>query len=47
MMRHDEWQTMTRDGTHVRFRAMGNQAQACVERAVTFVFLVSETLGGE
>lgn len=47
MIKHDEWQTITRNGTDIRVRAPGNQAQAHIERDGTFVFLSSETLTAE
>jgi hypothetical protein len=47
MLRHDDWQTLTDGETEVRYRRLGSQAQACVERAQTFVFLMSESLSGE
>jgi hypothetical protein len=43
MLKRDDWQTITRDGTDVKVRA-GSQTQAHVERHETFVFLTSETL---
>ena len=47
MLLHGDWETTTRDGTEVRYRSLGTQAQACVERSQTFVFLMSETLAGD
>jgi hypothetical protein len=47
MLKHGEWQTITSDGDEVHVRALGNQAQAHIERDATFVFLSSETLTGE
>lgn len=43
-IKHDEWQTITRNGTDVRLRVPGKQAQAYVEHDGTFVFLTSKTL---
>jgi hypothetical protein len=47
MIRHDQWQTITKNGADIRVRAPGNQAQAHIERDGTFVFLSSETLTTE
>ncbi|MBV9536762.1 MAG: hypothetical protein JO321_15265 [Solirubrobacterales bacterium] len=47
MIKHDEWQTITRNGTDVRARAPGGQAQAYIERDGTFVFVSSDTLTAE
>lgn len=46
MIKHDEWQTITRNGIDIRVRP-GSQAQAHIERDGTFVFLTSETLTAE
>jgi hypothetical protein len=47
MLKRDDWQTITRNGTDVQVRAIGSQTQAHVERDETFVFLSSETLTAE
>ena len=47
MLKRDDWQTTTRNGTDVKVRALGGQTQAHVERDETFVFLSSETLTAE
>ena len=47
MLKRDDWQTTTRNGTDVKVRALGGQTQAHVERDETFVFLTSETLTAE
>lgn len=47
MIRHDNRQTITRNGTEIRVRAPGNQAQAHIERDATLAFLSSETLTAE
>ena len=47
MLKRDDWQTITRNGTDVKVRAPGGQTQAQIDRAETFVFLTSETLTAE
>jgi hypothetical protein len=47
MLKRDDWQTATLNGTDVRVRALGGQTQAQIERDGTFVFLTSETLTAE
>ena len=44
MLKRDDWQTITRNGTDLQVRAPGSQTQARIERDGTFVFLTSETL---
>jgi hypothetical protein len=50
MIKHGGWRTITRNRTDVQVRSPdgpGSQAQACIERSDTFVFLMSETLTGD
>ncbi len=44
MVNTDDWQETTRDGTPIKVRPGGGQAQAHLERNGTFVFLVSDNL---